>query len=1062
MAYFLTYAAVAVLARERLAEIRDLLEARRARAVELSDLELRLHYLASTAHDLMGGQPAAVTHLIPGAHSNVDEIGKFAILGSVGPAIPRFSAVLAPGQRWLFETMNHGSPDPSQQHVNAKSFDFLLRLHTGASLKITQARDLTDKAKADRQRELQAYVLGHLCHIATDVISQPYLQEIEWVLAEPDKPKRTQEDVRAQIDALLARRVFQRRTTREYDWADWLPTTREVPDSFYEAFAEALEDTYHSKSAPSADASPEFRASFAKLAPPSLDAALIADGYCFFRNGVVRSAYDRERFGWYLIWALGLLPAALSLPLAVAFPHAGLLFKPEGAERDGIDPTDSAALEEARKRRERAWPELLGLPLMLSAPVVFGFGLWFFRVSSGGGKRVFFGILHVTLLLLFFILYVLDVLVDIFPNWLRVVLFFVAPLVVSLAFLLLSVIDFAGGKDHRARAWIQFFFGAPALFAGYFLLFYLLLFHTVRGADFFADATKRNVWTWLWLVVLALVFLLAIAIPASRKQRDRWVPEDASAPDAEQRYARVYPDAVVRTDALGQRLLPENLRPLLKLWRTGSAALNVRPLRSRLEFSSDGERVNARFPAPLAPTRLGALVTELAAAVPGLGVALVHPEDKDLILPPGEIFADLADGEDIDSDEEHLRRARAWQALPDSEAKAFTLKQAPALSLALRFGLRGLRLASSERRVAFGPGTVTVAAAAVTGVGTDFSNSFQVGDTIEIDRGGDVKIHATIKTVTSATELVLEQPLGEPVSVASSYGRWEDWSRDLTRLSAPGSGKVTVDKAKPRTVVGSKTRFLSLFERGDQIAISSERIDKGDHGQAPAKFDWQTVEEVLSDEELTVMSDFAPVSGRPYFRRGSLPQEDNLDSDIAGEGYAFLPGPAEGARGDALLEYAADYAAMMCMGMVPEVTLSPSVPNLSSRKAADGSALDASLSSVTQVFRNWNLDSRRQNEWRMLVAGGASSERRPAQTVLDGFFTQLISAKPDAKVADAERVANLVGWVPLLRNWLGALGGGASALSTDPQAPAGIPARDLTRALAFLFDMPDPVRLSPL
>ena len=30
---------------------------------------------------------------------------------------------------------------------------------------------------------------------------------------------------------------------------------------------------------------------------------------------------------------------------------------------------------------------------------------------------------------------------------------------------------------------------------------------------------------------------------------------------------------------------------------------------------------------------------------------------------------------------------------------------------------------------------------------------------------------------------------------------------------------------------------------------------------------------------------------------------------------------------------------------------------------------------VYQVFRNWNLDRRRVNEWRMLVAGGAVSEK---------------------------------------------------------------------------------------
>src|SRR5262249_2674702 len=160
-------------------------------------LEVRLLYLASTAHDLMAGPPSPATHMVTGAHSTIDEIGKFAILGAVGPMIPAFSALLVPGQRWVFDTLHQGSPDPARRMVRASSVDFLITLHERVSAALLKATDLDDKARTDRRRALQAYVMGHLCHIATDVISQPYYQEIDWVLAEPGQPKRDMADVEA-------------------------------------------------------------------------------------------------------------------------------------------------------------------------------------------------------------------------------------------------------------------------------------------------------------------------------------------------------------------------------------------------------------------------------------------------------------------------------------------------------------------------------------------------------------------------------------------------------------------------------------------------------------------------------------------------------------------------------------------------------------------------------------------------------------------------------------------------------------------------------------------------
>src|SRR5258707_7171361 len=57
--------------------------------------------------------------------------------------------------------------------------------------------------------------------------------------------------------------------------------------------------------------------------------------------------------------------------------------------------------------------------------------------------------------------------------------------------------------------------------------------------------------------------------------------------------------------------------------------------------------------------------------------------------------------------------------------------------------------------------------------------------------------------------------------------------------------------------------------------------------------------------------------------------------------------------------YAADMAALLCMGAVKHLEA--------------GVVKDEDK--VYQVFRNWSLDRRRVNEWRMLVSGGAVSEK---------------------------------------------------------------------------------------
>src|SRR5258707_8663543 len=79
----------------------------------------------------------------------------------------------------------------------------------------------TDEAKLKKMR---AYVLGHLCHLAGDIISHPFINDLEW--HEPSDPANKLEhaDGEASHDASVAQKVLLRASTREgAAWEAWWP-----------------------------------------------------------------------------------------------------------------------------------------------------------------------------------------------------------------------------------------------------------------------------------------------------------------------------------------------------------------------------------------------------------------------------------------------------------------------------------------------------------------------------------------------------------------------------------------------------------------------------------------------------------------------------------------------------------------------------------------------------------------------------------------------------------------------------------------------------------------------
>jgi hypothetical protein len=182
------------------------------------------------------------------------------------------------------------------------------------------------------------------------------------------------------------------------------------------------------------------------------------------------------------------------------------------------------------------------------------------------------------------------------------------------------------------------------------------------------------------------------------------------------------------------------------------------------------------------------------------------------------------------------------------------------------------------------------------------------------------------------------------------------------------------------------------------------------------------------------------------------------------DGLELAPGEMLGDLEGTAVGLAADLAALLCMGAAPSLSGGTvAVENRAGRQNL------APLGPVYQVFRQWNLDERRVNEWRMLVAGGAESEKGgdpvhadPAMRPLEQGAAGAYSSPADA----GEPLATAMGWIPLWRAWSRVAGDvtadTASAGSMPYTPPVALPGAapappsnaDLTTALRFLLDLP--------
>lgn len=367
-----------------------------------------------------------------------------------------------------------------------------------------------------------------------------------------------------------------------------------------------------------------------------------------------------------------------------------------------------------------------------------------------------------------------------------------------------------------------------------------------------------------------------------------------------------------------------------------------------------------------------------------------------------------------------------------------------------------------------GVGTVSAPAASRTITASanatlPLTRLFRPGDWIEAPFGTDFAARRVVVSVDSDTQLTVATPF--PAALAAvAYGRI---TRSLTggEVTPPGwqlridpQGADNMPEVHPVPAAAAAlplTELGALLAPGDLIRLTMVAPALG----APQ------VREVIGQIEATRTAtnnavervplhlpiDFGlpapppPVPPPPYFatfqRIGGADPTDLIRLEGTRDDTVFT--------GEALINEAADLAVLLNLGITSHL-LEPA----ERLPAASGAA--SAINPAYQVFRNWNLDRRRVNEWRMIVQGDALSEKGGAPDRRDPAMAPLPDTWRSTSAA-GEAVATRLGWLPLFRRWLDMTGRpGQDAASADSFRPGDPSNADLSRAVAFLLDQTPP------
>jgi hypothetical protein len=1001
-----------LLARQRLQHIDTLLSAKIRSTGAVNDLERQVRFLANRAHTLLSVPPPAPA---PDPFSAfAQNASQAAVIGSIFPEFPSEAVRFARNQSWIYDTIHRGNPDPSREMVLARSTQLMLEFWS-------QYDALSGGVAVAEKNRVRAFVLGWATHIATDVVSGPYIKALEWRLDEKKNRFRDPEVIHSSLDGYAAIRLFGLEDKGGKIWSAWWPKANELPANTFEAYKAALESLYGPNARPAG--SRLFERTYGPN-PPSLSTEVLKDAYSSYRSLLhqrIALSYGDWLAAMIPIW----LGSLIVYPLITALPHTRALFK-DGALVDGQPPD-----------KDRGWFGLLMAPLAASGfvPLVFSF-MMLGSSYMGASLESIYGLLLGLVTLGFSIGFLVigsnsrdD------THWaIRWLLLFAVPMVAEIVHIIIVGVRGSDPKRNQLM-WLSLL---HLFMIVNFLLWYLAVLR-FGVEDWLDRKAEGKEWSspvfWglggLWFVLMLLGWLL---LPLAFY--DRTLPEpapqfvrtfDHATLFADVRLSNQSPLDIPRRD-LSKYFFPSGRRPVLKLWWEGAADQFIRSDRFALVLSATDQSTAADkvVMAPVAPMMVAHYATFLMSSVAGLKAEPFVPEDFDYELPPGEVFADHGDEEKTRPG--HDDKAKEFEKLPKTRINAYVLYHASRARQAVFYGNVGPVLVEEDRFSNFnGPGTVAVAGVAVTGTGTSFVSHFRPGDVIG-SQGDNRGLDRVVVSVTDDQHLAINAT----TALAGAYQRVASNRID----DQEGRGQVKLSTSVHRRVEGNNTAFTGFFMPGDTI-----RLKPGD--DSPEE---RVVVAVVDDSHLDVDQQFSGnVTGNVKYERAGR---------ASTEGFRYTPqAPANIFAGKSLMDRAADLGALLAMGAVTHVI---PATDLNAVASPDPLVAHPQINKVFQVFRNWNLNQRRANEWRMLVLGGAVSEKAGQLQAPDPLQPEFPAAPPAPSAAGAD-VANRLGWAPLLRTWLDmARRTDMNTYDPAPRRPGEFSNLDLSAALAYVLQQAPP------
>jgi hypothetical protein len=780
----LTHKAIMLMARERVRDIRDRLLFKKIASAPLTDLELRVLRLSSLTYLLMSDgddQPAELPSLPsdpawPGGFGQ--GVSRYAVMGSMSPDIPGLSAIVAPAQAAWFDMVHKGTPDANREQVNARSTDMALALYRKASQAMTDRPTGDANAAKAYLRDLnriRAYVLGHLTHIAGDVLAHPFINDVEWHV--PSRETRTlfnairltelrkfgHDKVEGSLDSRVARDFYNREGPRKGQaWSAWWPPLDEVPPEIFRGFAEALDEVYKSN-IDRPDGLRSYEAEVSKFTLPTPNAAFFRDGYRTLNHGGVGLLYDWGYGSWLGFLSVLFVPFMAMMPLTFALARGKKVFE--------------TSLDVAG---ERGAFEVFTLPLSINCITPLAFGILASgKIWLGAEGELTAGLIGSGVSALFGLLAIPFFFTELDPGagW-RWALAFALPVGYGLGMSIVALTQALKGESRRSK--IPLIFAIPFLIAGVMAIL-LLLFAELIGNE--ASETAGVV---LWAVFAAIIGIVALVmlfcLPATL--RDAKLPEEPLAfPAQRPHHVRLFDRGTLFTlpnqhvPANPEVHYPSGVRPMLRIWWTGGGTLFVRPRHTHLEVSASEDGSSPTLvPAPITPVTARQLAEYLPVAFRlrghnGLNCALVHQEDANVPLPPGATFADGADLKEQDEDDapasaQSKAAAKFTKLTGENDDKSVVLHHPPKRAHAVRFDRRGpVPFDPREPETVLGVGKVSGDGNRLTGDKTAFRSFFVEGDRIVVN--GSARV---VTRVESDTVLVISSAF-RPAPDGATYER---------------------------------------------------------------------------------------------------------------------------------------------------------------------------------------------------------------------------------------------------------------------------------------------------